>query len=175
MTHILQPLDKAIFKSFKLKYKETIHEFSPNEPKKEKWTKLDAIKVATVVAKQVMIKEKILKAFAVTGIEPLTPTETVKKIKEKQEGKSKKRGRELTNEELQEILALKVIIQKVETKKGRKRIPLKGVLTRDKAITELKKKKEARRKEETAAGSWCRKFLACVTRGNFFNFLWDLW
>ena len=49
LTHLLQPLDKSLFKAFKQNYKEKIHEFLPNEVKKDKWTKLDIIQTATVM------------------------------------------------------------------------------------------------------------------------------
>ena len=36
LTHLLQPLDKSLFRVFKQKHKDTIHEFKPDEEKKDK-------------------------------------------------------------------------------------------------------------------------------------------
>ena len=123
LTHLLQPLDKSLFKAFKQNYKEKIHKFLPNEVKKNKQTKLNVIKTATVIIKQVFIPEKIQNAFVDCGIELFAPEGTIKKILSNgnEKKKKKKKGKELTNEELKKLLAPTVVFQKIETKKGEKR------------------------------------------------------
>ena len=80
LTHLLQPLDKSLFKVFKQKYKEAIHEFKPTDIKKDKWTKLDVIKTATITSKQVFTTERIQNAFVDCGIEPFAPESTIEKL-----------------------------------------------------------------------------------------------
>ena len=113
MTHLLQPLDKCIFKVFKTQYKEKFHEFVPNEAKKEKWNKLDVFQTATVIAKQVFTPEQIEKSFVDCGIEPFSPQSIIEKIQPKER-------KELSDEELRIILTPNVAFQQME-KKERKR------------------------------------------------------
>ncbi len=47
---------------------------------KDKWTKLDVIKTATIVAKKVFVEERIKDAFVNCEIEPFTPQDTIEKI-----------------------------------------------------------------------------------------------
>ena len=89
------------------------------------------------------MEDRIKDAFACCEIEPYAPGKVLKNLSEKENKK------ELTNEELQQILAPTVIIQKVETKKGKKRFGISNkVVTSEEVISALKERKEAEEKKK---------------------------
>ena len=115
----LQPLDKAIFKVFKQKLRErmtsVIEESDGRMVKKEKFTKIDTITIAQEILQELLTTERIKNAFECTGIEPFSPLTIIEKI-------NKRKQPELLNDELKEILAPTIIINKPEKNKGSKRI-----------------------------------------------------
>ena len=99
--------------------------------------------------KQVFIPEKIQNAFADCGIEPFAPEGTIEKILSNGNEKKRKKGKELTNEELKKVLAPTVVFQKIEIKKGKKRVQISNkVVTSEAVISELQKKQEEETKKK---------------------------
>ena len=117
--------------------------------KKNKWSKFDIIKTATVIMKQVFIPEKIQNAFTDCGIEPFATEGTIEKILSNGNEKKRKKGKELTNEELKKVLTPTVVFQKIETKKGKKRVQISNkVVTSEAVISDLQKKWEEKTKKK---------------------------
>jgi 4-hydroxybenzoate polyprenyltransferase len=142
-THLLQPLDKAIFKIFKNNYrKEMQDENGEKAALRDKPTKIDVICTATKVLNEMMTEERIRNAFICTGIEPFSPQIIIDKLKA-----PKRKQPELSNNELIGLLAPTIVIQKVESKKGGKRFQIANkVATSEEVLEILTKKKEEKKK-----------------------------
>jgi hypothetical protein len=72
-THLLQPLDKAIFKVFKDTYRQLLNDYSLEQQTlitEDKYTKWTVISKATEAMQKIMSEDRILDAFYVTGIVP---------------------------------------------------------------------------------------------------------
>ena len=143
MTHLLQPLDKSIFKVFKQKYSEAVYDIIETNGsmrlRTEKLTKMSAIQMATYAWREITTIERVKSSFEHVGIEPFAPNTTIDKIVNKDKRKSK----ELTNEELKEILKPTIIIERNQTKKQVKRIQISNkVLTSGEILEQLKQKRE---------------------------------
>jgi hypothetical protein len=147
-THLLQPQDKSIFRVFKEKYRAKIHELIPVEAAlyKKEYEKLEIIKAAAVVAKDVLEPNRIKESFSVTGLHPYNPQIVIGKIEKKEERK------ELSDQQLKDLLAPTIIFQKKEKAIGKKRFSISNkVITSNEVIEELKKKRKAEEEKSAIA------------------------
>ena len=130
-THPLQPLDKSLFKAFKQNYKEKIHEFLPDEVKKDKWTKLNIIKTATVIMKQVFIPVAQIRVTNPLNEKKNEKTETTM---EKARETAEETGESAESEQKKPVIDTKVSggevrEKKSQSKKGNKKTSKKKVET----------------------------------------------
>ena len=117
-TAFLQPLDKAIFKAFKQQLRIDMNAAQKKGDtivKKDKFTKVEVIKMAKKTLELVLTLEKIKYAFECTGIELWAPQTTLEKLQ-------KKNSIQLSNDDLRTLLAPNMTIQKLHPKQPGKKI-----------------------------------------------------
>jgi hypothetical protein len=147
-THLLQPLDKAIFEVFKQKFRELLHEFVVAEEDSnqliicESWSKLEVIQTATIVMQQVLTTERVKSAFACVGIEPFAPETTIAKIK-------KEKKKDLCDSDIRDVLTNTIVVEKKQKPKGSNRFCIfNRVLTSSDVISAFSRKEEKANQKE---------------------------
>lgn len=146
-THLMQPLDVALFKPFKSKYAEEmfkIHEVNGDlkiYSGAPSWPQI--LPHIQTAINHCFTEEAIKKSFECCGIVPFDPAKVIKRL----EGKS--RPPELSNDQLKEIFTTNIInIEKPKIKN--KRISIANtVVTKEEIVSLLQQRKEQQKEKES--------------------------